>query len=171
MLALAVALLVTPALARAGGLAQARALARAGEAYAAASEAKRFLFFTPDAPTGLRQEAQAIIAAARAGEEGPRPVAREASSGLSSRLFRLYQARLKSFRAGGGCPSHPSCSVYALEAAAKHGGWLGAFMAYDRLVREITEKDEPPFVWKNGVRLHLDPVEANDWWFKREDNP
>ncbi len=43
---------------------------------------------------------------------------------------------------GDRCPSHPTCSAYALEAVGRHGALLGAVLTAGRL---LTEADEPAF--------------------------
>jgi len=62
------------------------------------------------------------------------------------------------------CPSQPSCSRYAAEAVHKHGAWLGAFMAADRLIHELSEADYAPLVETPAGYKIYDPVSANDFW-------
>lgn len=62
------------------------------------------------------------------------------------------------------CPSQPSCSRYAAEAVRKHGAWLGAFMAADRLIHELSEADYAPLVKTPAGYKIYDPVSANDFW-------
>jgi hypothetical protein len=48
---------------------------------------------------------------------------------------------------------------------ARHGDLMGVFMTVDRLMRNVTHVNQPPFVYSHGRRLHYDPVEANDGWW------
>ena len=67
---------------------------------------------------------------------------------------------------------HPSCSEYARQAIAKHGGATGWVMAMDRLTR--CGRDEikwAPKIRVNGVLKVYDPLEANDFWFSEEKAP
>ena len=63
------------------------------------------------------------------------------------------------------CPSHPSCSSYALEAYKKHGLIMGTFLTVDRLIGEPGRMKEGPWVrTEDGKRVH-DPLEANTFWW------
>ena len=52
-------------------------------------------------------------------------------------VLSLYQGPLNHLSAvrAGGCPMHPSCSVYARQALAQHGPIVGGMMTTDRLLR------------------------------------
>lgn len=64
------------------------------------------------------------------------------------------------------CPSEPSCSHYAAQAVRRHGGLLGAFLAADRMVHELSEADHSPLVsTPEGWKID-DPVSANDFWLR-----
>ncbi len=77
------------------------------------------------------------------------------------------------YRAGPGrlfdhdCPSHPSCSAYALEAYQKHGLILGTLLTADRLIAEQGRMEEGPWVWVKGRRCVDDPLSANTFWWPR----
>jgi putative membrane protein insertion efficiency factor len=49
-------------------------------------------------------------------------------------LIRLYQLTLAYFFVGA-CRFEPSCSAYAAEAVARHGGFRGSFLAAHRFCR------------------------------------
>ena len=66
------------------------------------------------------------------------------------------------------CPSQPSCSRYAAEAVARHGAVLGAFMAADRMIHELSEADYAPLVRTPAGYKIDDPVSANDFWLTWE---
>lgn len=79
-------------------------------------------------------------------------------------LLRFYQtilSRLNTTR----CSMAPSCSNYSLQAIAKHGPALGIVLTTDRLIHERDEKRYVPDRMRDGVRLYLDPVENNDFWW------
>lgn len=179
--------LVVPSQAQAGpplealrALDFARVLLAEGDGFSAAGECRRFLHFFPDDPRAgeARQLlAQAGETARRSPEAGPpefthgRPVAPPPFSPASA-LVRFYQTRLWTFKLSGlsvfqvpTSASYPPTSRYSLEAIARHGDLMGIFMTVDRLMRNVTHVNQPPFVYASGRRLHYDPVEANDvWW-------
>ena len=67
---------------------------------------------------------------------------------------------------GNRCPMYPSCSEYCLEAAQKHGLFMGWIMSCDRLIR--CGRDElklSPTVKVNDAKLSYDPVVSNDFWW------
>jgi hypothetical protein len=70
---------------------------------------------------------------------------------------------------GEGCPSYPSCSLYAEEAMKKHGFFMGWMMTVDRLIHEGKEETAvSPYIHIDGEDFILDPVENNDfWWYPR----
>ena len=64
---------------------------------------------------------------------------------------------------------YPTCSHYGVQAMAKHGSILGLMMTVDRLFHEWTEIKTAPKVRVSGVERYWDPLEANDFWFTRDD--
>lgn len=69
---------------------------------------------------------------------------------------------------GNRCPMYPTCSRYAVEAIEKHGVLMGWVMTCDRLIR--CGRDETrlsPPVWIKGAKHTYDPVDANDFWWKK----
>jgi putative component of membrane protein insertase Oxa1/YidC/SpoIIIJ protein YidD len=173
-----------PPLEAAGALDFARSLLAEGDGFAAAGECRRFLNFFPDDPRAgeaRRLLAQAAETARRSPQSGPpdfihgRSVPAPAFSPAYA-LVRFYQTRLWTFKLSGlaafqvpTSASYPPTSRYALEAIARHGDLMGAFMTVDRLMRNVTHINQPPFVYSRGRRLHYDPVEANDyWWASRQ---
>ena len=85
-------------------------------------------------------------------------------------FIHIYQGPLNHLSAvkDGGCPMHPSCSSYSLEAFASHGPIMGWIMICDRLMRcGRDECDLSPEIIVDGRWKTLDPVEDNDrWWSK-----
>lgn len=78
------------------------------------------------------------------------------------KFFQKYISPLD----GNRCPMYPSCSKYCLEAAQKHGLFMGWIMTCDRLVRcGRDETKRSPAVLVNGVRRSYDPVANNDFWW------
>jgi uncharacterized protein len=49
-------------------------------------------------------------------------------------LVRLYQLTFSSF-IGTSCRHFPTCSEYAYEAIARHGLWIGCWLAFFRVAR------------------------------------
>ena len=143
-----------------------------GEAFRAASEARRFLFLYPDHPRSA--EARALLGQAETAPlSGPagsvtqtdRPEAPEGDDALAAGLVRFYQNHFRTWtKPGSSCPSYPHCSAYAIQAMKKHGSLLGTFIFVDRFWREVTTAGQPPFVWVGNRKLHYDPLELNDYW-------
>ncbi|MBU2551091.1 MAG: membrane protein insertion efficiency factor YidD [Proteobacteria bacterium] len=141
----------------------ARVLHQAGDLDGAAGEARRFLFFFPDDPRAA--QARALLERIRSEQPLSAPARQERTIGLAAGLIRFYQDHLRTFRhPEAQCPSYPNCSAYALQAIAKHGSLMGAFMAVDRLWREVSTAGTPPRVVHDGRLLHYDPLEWNDYW-------
>lgn len=141
-------------------------LYRQGDLPRAVGELKRFLFCYPDDPR--RAEVEALlhrIESERTAAESDRTGPESSGGGPAVGLVRFYQDHLRTFRGSGVCPSHPSCSEYAIQAMRTHGAVLGTFMQVDRFFREFTTAGAPPFVWRDGQKLHYDPVKANDYWW------
>ncbi len=46
-----------------------------------------------------------------------------------------YQVLLRPLLVGGGCPFHPHCSQYALDALRRHGAIRGGRLALNRILR------------------------------------
>jgi putative component of membrane protein insertase Oxa1/YidC/SpoIIIJ protein YidD len=115
---------------------------------------------------GLRRTALAILLAGLAALIGSDLVRPQASplSPLGESLIRLYRAgpnRLLPHR----CPSHPSCSAYALEAIELHGLVRGTILAADRLIHEPGRLKKGPWLIIDGQRKLYDPLSANiGWW-------
>ena len=65
------------------------------------------------------------------------------------------------------CPSHPSCSAYALKAFGRHGIFMGTLLTTDRLLGEADRMEEGPWVWIKGRRYVDDPLAANTFWWPR----
>jgi putative membrane protein insertion efficiency factor len=53
---------------------------------------------------------------------------------IFSLLIRGYRYAISPML-GVHCRFHPSCSEYALDALARHGGWRGSWLALKRLAR------------------------------------
>lgn len=54
---------------------------------------------------------------------------------LLSLPIRLYRRLLSPLLPPGICRFHPSCSAYALEALARHGGLKGTWLTLRRLLK------------------------------------
>ncbi len=66
---------------------------------------------------------------------------------------------------------YPSCSKYSELAIHKHGFAVGWMMTMDRLMR--CGRDEmklAPKIFVNGEWRYYDPVESNDFWWRKEDS-
>lgn len=96
-----------------------------------------------------------------------RPPAREDPGSAAGAFIHIYQGPLNHLSAvkDGGCPMHPSCSSYGLEAFARHGPLMGWVMICDRLMR--CGRDEcalSPEIIVDGRWKTFDPLENNiDW--------
>ncbi len=67
---------------------------------------------------------------------------------------------------GRSCRFFPSCSTYMVQAVHRHGPLLGVVMGLGRLQRNHDGWWYQPCRMEGAVLL-ADPVEANDWWFRR----
>ena len=79
------------------------------------------------------------------------------------RFFQIYVSPVDGDR----CPSYPTCSQYAVEAIHKHGAVAGLIMTFDRLIHEADEVHRAPQIRVNGSYRYYDPVENNDFWWKK----
>lgn len=89
-----------------------------------------------------------------------------------SAIVHFYRGPLDHLAAvrGGTCAMYPCSSGYSLECVEKHGLWIGWIMTCDRLLR--SGRDElylSPEITMNGRTFCYDPVEANDFWWHRND--
>jgi hypothetical protein len=79
----------------------------------------------------------------------------------------LFYKNVVSPTDGPRCHHYPTCSAYALQAVRKHGPWLGALMAMNRVTAPAgissALRDQPIFL-HHGVPRYLDPLDANDFW-------
>jgi len=67
---------------------------------------------------------------------------------------------------GRSCPSYPVCSLYAREAVAEYGLWLGSWIALDRLIHEADDLQRGPWlVFKGETRLD-DSLTRNTSWLQ-----
>jgi uncharacterized protein len=96
--------------------------------------------------------------------------ARDDSGSMAGTLIHIYQGPLNHLAAvkDGGCPMHPNCSSYSLEAFAEHGPLMGWIMTCDRLMRcGRDECDLSPEIIVDGRWKTLDTLEQNDgWWYE-----
>lgn len=94
--------------------------------------------------------------------------ARDDPGSMAGTLIHIYQGPLNHLSAvkDGGCPMHPNCSSYGLEAFAKHGPLMGWIMTCDRLMRcGRDECDLSPEIIVDGRWKTLDTLEHNDGWW------
>lgn len=103
-----------------------------------------------------RDEITEVYKQSRAGE-GPFPV---------RVLQKVFQA--VSEVDGDRCPMAPTCSTYSIQALKKHGIAAGWVMTVDRLIRELDEQDIAPVTVVQGEYRAYDPVNANDFWWRKE---
>ena len=54
---------------------------------------------------------------------------------LAIALLKLYKATISKLKGGKRCIYTPSCSVYSMEAYARHGFFAGSFLTAKRLFR------------------------------------
>jgi uncharacterized protein len=85
---------------------------------------------------------------------------------IAQGALKFYQKYISAVD-GDRCPSYPTCSHYAAEAVRKHGAVLGALMAFDRLMHEADEVQRAPLVRVGDRERYFDPVENNDFWWKK----
>jgi putative component of membrane protein insertase Oxa1/YidC/SpoIIIJ protein YidD len=90
---------------------------------------------------------------------------------LYDKMIGVYRGPLNHLSAvrSGECPMHPSCSEYSRQAVARHGFAKGWIMSMDRLMR--CGRDETrlaPRIRINGRWKYYDPVEGNDFWWRKE---
>jgi len=64
------------------------------------------------------------------------------------------------------CPSYPVCSLYARQAAVKHGLLVGSWLALDRLIHEGDDLKHARWVRVGGKLYSYDPLSRNDFWLK-----
>jgi uncharacterized protein len=63
---------------------------------------------------------------------------------------------------------YPTASGFLGQAVAKHGMVIGVMMTADRLLHEWDEQQRAPRIIKYGISRTYDPVEANDFWWRRD---
>lgn len=63
---------------------------------------------------------------------------------------------------------YPTASAFLGQAVAKHGMLIGVMMTADRLLHEWDEQQRAPRIVKYGISRSYDPVEANDFWWRRD---
>ena len=88
-------------------------------------------------------------------------------SGMFDQAFKVY-ARFITKIDGARCEHRPTCSRYARDAIRKHGLFLGAFLAVDRLVRGTRSsplRQLDLYTIENGRPYFEDPIEDNDFFF------
>jgi hypothetical protein len=73
-------------------------------------------------------------------------------------VLRAYRATVSRVD-GDRCPSHPTCSQYALEAVRRHGPLLGAVLTAGRLQAEADEAAFAPRISVGGRWKVYSPVE------------
>lgn len=79
---------------------------------------------------------------------------------LANGLLAFYRTAISPLNEGK-CPSHPSCSTYALLAVEKHGPLLGSVLTAARLVGEADEAAFSVWVKVAGRDLVWYPVEES----------
>ena len=92
--------------------------------------------------------------------------ASSASQKVGQGLIRFFQIYISPVD-GDRCPSYPTCSQYAMEAVRKHGAIVGLAMGFGRLIHESDEIHRAPQIRVNDSYRYYDPVENNDFWWKK----
>lgn len=93
------------------------------------------------------------------------PAAPTRAEGSTSAAGLALEWALRAYRAtvsrvdGDRCPSHPTCSQYALEAVRTHGPLLGAVLTAGRLQAEADEAAFAPRIFVGGRWKIYSPVE------------
>ncbi len=67
---------------------------------------------------------------------------------------------------GRACADYPVCSLYARQALHKHGLIIGSWLAMDRIIHEVGDLEQGPFVIYQGERRVYDPLSRNDFWLR-----
>ncbi|MDX8412926.1 MAG: membrane protein insertion efficiency factor YidD [Mariprofundales bacterium] len=65
---------------------------------------------------------------------------------------------------GRACADYPVCSLYARQALHKHGLVLGSWLAMDRIIHEVGDLQQGPFINYQGEQRVYDPLSRNDFW-------
>ncbi|MEW6489036.1 MAG: membrane protein insertion efficiency factor YidD [Thermodesulfobacteriota bacterium] len=104
-----------------------------------------------DPPGWRRPDAEAAAPARAQGSTSAAGVALE----WAVRAYRATVSRVDGDR----CPSHPTCSQYALEAVRHHGPLLGAVLTAGRLQAEADEAAFAPRIFVGGRWKVYSPVE------------
>lgn len=102
-------------------------------------------------PPGWRVQRPASDHGADVGPTNPAAVALE----WALKAYRATVSRVDGDR----CPSHPTCSAYALEAVRTHGPVLGAVLTAGRLQAEADEAAFAPRIFVGGRWKVYSPVE------------
>lgn len=124
------------------------------------------LFLAPPAPVrgawdppGWRRPGEEADAPARA--QGPTSAPAVALE-WALRAYRATVSRVDGDR----CPSHPTCSQYALEAVRAHGPLLGAVLTAGRLQAEADEAAFAPRIFVGGRWKVYSPVDDDLAFFR-----
>ena len=65
---------------------------------------------------------------------------------------------------GRACGDYPVCSLYARQALHKHGLVIGSWLAMDRIIHEVGDLKQGPFIIYQGEKRVYDPLSRNDFW-------
>jgi hypothetical protein len=100
--------------------------------------------------------------------ERARPAEKAETAGqrVGRGLIKFFQTYISPVD-GDRCPSYPTCSQYALEAVRKHGAMAGMIMGFGRLLHEFDEIHLSPLIRVHDSYRYYDPVENNDFWWKK----
>jgi len=90
-------------------------------------------------------------------------------AGVFDRMLRFYQQVISQVD-GARSNMYPTGSAYARQVMKKHGAFLGIFLTTERLLHEGNEGQVAPRIRKYGIWRIYDPVEANDWWWRGDDD-
>ena len=79
-------------------------------------------------------------------------------------LYGNYISQVDAVRT---CRFEPTCGAYCREAIRRHGALLGWIMGCDRSIRYHDDTVTYPRGIVDGHLRLLDPVDDNDFWFRR----
>lgn len=112
--------------------------------------------------------AQDVMRAPKEELEARSPMALSKTEGGGGELLFQCLRDVISKVDGARCPMYPTDTQFAVEAARRHGLVLGLLFFVDRLFHEWSETKKAPTIVVHGRKRFYDPLDANDFWLRRE---